>query len=90
MKKYIIGFLRLGTAAALLFVIYSKDTQIKKLSATNKVNIELIENTCDSLKDEIFARDVEVGRYELTLDHLKEVNPKAGTEFENYMSHETE
>jgi len=44
----------------------------------------------DSLHDEAFNSKVEAGRYELTLEHLKEVNPKLGEEMENWMSHETE
>jgi hypothetical protein len=89
MKKYINGFLRLGTAAALLFVIYNQNKQLKELKVENG-SIELLTNQCDSLKSEMFSRDVEVGRYELTLEYLKEVNPKAAKEFEDYMSHNTE
>ena len=44
----------------------------------------------DSLHDELFNANVINGRYELTLDHLQEVNPKAALEFVNYMNHETE
>jgi tRNA(Ile)-lysidine synthase TilS/MesJ len=44
----------------------------------------------DSLQEELFNMQNEVGRYELTVEHLKEVNPKAGKEFEDYLSHETE
>jgi len=48
------------------------------------------QNTIDSLQAELFIYQSEIGRYELTLDHLNEVNPNAATEFVNYMSHETE
>jgi hypothetical protein len=38
----------------------------------------------------VFNAQSENGRYELSLDHLKEVNPKAAKQFEDYMTHETE
>jgi len=47
-------------------------------------------NLADSLYDELFISKVQNGRYELTLEHLNEVNPKAALEFVNFMNHETE
>ena len=47
-------------------------------------------NLTDSLRDELFIEKVTNGRYELTLEHLKEVNPKLGKEMEDWMAHETE
>jgi hypothetical protein len=44
----------------------------------------------DSLHDELFNAKTEAGRYELTLEHLKEVNPKLGKQMEDWMAHETE
>ena len=44
----------------------------------------------DSLETEIFNEKTISGRYELTLDHLKEVNPKVGKETEEWMEHQTE
>jgi hypothetical protein len=44
----------------------------------------------DSLHDELFISKVQNGRYELTFEHLKEVNPKLGKEMEDWMGHETE
>ena len=44
----------------------------------------------DSLQTELFNANNAVGRYELTLEHLKEVNPKAAKQFEDYLNHETE
>jgi hypothetical protein len=48
------------------------------------------QKTIDSLHDELFINSVTLGRYELTLDHLQEVNPDAALEFVNFMNHETE
>ena len=44
----------------------------------------------DSLYDELFQAKVQNGRYELSLEHLYEVNPKAGKQFTEFMEHETE
>lgn len=55
-----------------------------------ELEIESQKQMIDSLHDENFNSFTELGRYELTLDHLKEVNPKLGKEMEEWMNHETE
>lgn len=57
----------------------------KQIDTTNMLKI-----TVDSLKTELFNSNSIVGRYEITLEHLKEVNPVAAKEFENFLSHKTE
>jgi hypothetical protein len=47
-------------------------------------------NITDSLHDELFMSKVQNGKYELSLEHLYEINPKAGKEFTEFMEHETE
>jgi len=64
----------------------SMTVEYAAVSVDNNQKREVI----DSLQNELFIKQSEVGRYELTLEHLKEVNPKAGAEFEHYLSHETE
>lgn len=44
----------------------------------------------DSLHDENFIKSTELGRYELSLEHLKETNPKAHKQFETFMYTQTE
>ena len=44
----------------------------------------------DSLQTELFNANNTVGRYDLSLEHLKETNPKAAKEFEDFLNHETE
>ena len=91
MKKFINPLLSLGTAAALLGAIYfqnqeidSLKTQIQPVVGSNNQNI------VDSLQEELFMLQTQNGRYELSLEHLYEVNPKAGKEFTNFMENETE
>ena len=52
--------------------------------------ITTLTNQVDSLHDESFNASTVNGRYELSLEHLKEVNPKAAKEFEDFYEHETE
>lgn len=47
-------------------------------------------NRCDSLANEDFIKGTIIGRYEITFEHLKEVDPKMGKELEEWMSHNTE
>ena len=91
MKKFINPLLSLGTAAALLGAIYfqnqeidSLKTQIQPVVGSNNQNI------VDSLQEELFMLQTQNGRYELSLEHLYEVNPKVGKEFQNFMENETE
>jgi len=86
MKKYINPLLTAGSLLALLTTIYFQNERINQF----KVEVKTLQNVTDSLHDESFNANVQLGRYELTLDHLQEANPKAALEFVNYMNHETE
>ena len=93
MKKFINPLLSLGTAAALLGTIYFQNQEIdslKKQTPIQPVVGSNNQNIVDSLQEEIFMLQTQNGRYELSLEHLYEVNPKAGKEFQNFMEHETE
>jgi hypothetical protein len=92
MKKFINPLLSLGTAAALLGAIYFQNQQIDSLKKQTPIQnvVGSNQNIVDSLQEEIFMLQTQNGRYELSLEHLYEVNPKAGKEFQNFMEHETE
>jgi hypothetical protein len=99
MKEFITKYQKaiVGTGAvAVLVVCYFQQKELSKLRSEQiKVynipyNVDSLMNITDSLHDELFNAKVEAGRYELSLEHLKEVNPKAGKQFEDYMAHETE
>lgn len=51
---------------------------------------EYYKSQADSLRSEDFIKGTIITRYEITLEHLKEVNPKAAAEFEDWMSKNTE
>ena len=54
-----------------------------------QTEIQKLNSVVDSLRDENFNISVENGRYELSLEHLKEVDPAAGKKFEDFYDHET-
>ena len=92
MKKFINPLLSLGTAAALLGAIYFQNQEIdslkKQIPIQNVVGSN--QNIVDSLQEELFMLQTQNGRYELSLEHLYEVNPNAGKQFTNFMENETE
>ena len=98
MKEFIQKYQKaiVGTGAvAVLVVCYFQQKELTKLRGEQKIEVIVggdIEkaNTIDSLNEEIFILHTQNGRYELSLQHLYEINPKAGKEFEDFMEHETE
>ena len=68
--------------------MYEQNKTITKQKA--EISILKAQSGSDSLQTELFSVQSENGRYELSLDHLKEVNPKAAKQFEDYFNHETE
>jgi hypothetical protein len=99
MKEFISKYQKaiVGTGAvAVLIVCYFQQKELSKLRSEQiKVynvphNVDSLITLKDSLYDELFNTKVQNGRYELSLEHLYEVNPKAGKEFQDFMEHETE
>ena len=98
MKEFIAKYQKaiVGTGAvAVLVVCYFQQKELTKLRAEQKIEVVVggdIEkaNLIDSLHDELFQSKVQNGRYELSLEHLYEVNPSAAKEFDDFMAHETE
>ena len=98
MKEFIAKYQKaiVGTGAvSVLIVCYFQQKELTKLRAEQKIEVVVggdIEkaNLIDSLHDELVQSKVENGRYELSLQHLYEVNPKAAKEFDDFMAHETE
>jgi hypothetical protein len=98
MKEWIAKYQKaiVGTGAiAVLVVCYFQQKELAKLRGEQKIEVVVggdIEkaNTIDSLNSELFILQTQIGRYELSLEHLYEINPKAGKEFTEFMEHETE
>ena len=98
MKEFISKYQKaiVGTGAvAVLVLCYFQQKELAKLRAEKKIEVVVggdIEKAqlIDSLHDELFQSKVQNGRYELSLEHLYEVNPSAAKEFTTFMEHETE
>jgi hypothetical protein len=99
MKEFISKYQKtiVGTGAvAVLILCYLQQKELSKLRSEQiKIynvphNVDSLITLKDSLYDELFISKAENGRYELSLEHLYEVNPKAGKEFQEFMEHETE
>lgn len=86
MKKYFNPLLTAGTVLALLYTIYGQNQQLAKLKVSDVAYKEKV----DSLEIELFNSKNEIGRYEITLDYFREVNPKEANRFEKYLITETE
>jgi hypothetical protein len=99
MKEWISKYQKaiVGTGAvSVLILCYFQQKELSKLRSEQiKVyniphNVDSLMNIADSLHDELFMSKVQNGKYELSLEHLYEINPKAGKEFTEFMENETE
>jgi HEAT repeat protein len=98
MKQFINPILRLGTAIALLSVIYMQNDEIKKLKEKSQIIENVaplagdikITNQIDSLQSELFVQQTIVTRYETALELLKEEDKKAADKFELILTTQTE
>lgn len=98
MKEFIAKYQKVivGTGAlAVLMICHFQRKELTKLRAEQKIEVIVggdiqKANTIDSLHNELFNANVQNGRYELSLQHLYEVNPKAAKEFDDFMEHKTE
>ena len=89
MKKYISGILSIGTVALLFYTLFDLKNQVKQVPMLQH-QLDSVTIQLDSLSLINFENEVKNGRYEITLEHLKETNPKAAKEFEEFMNSKTE
>jgi hypothetical protein len=94
-QKYQKAIVGTGAVSVLLICYYQqkelsklRSEQVKVYNVPKAVNI--LQSTIDSLNSEVFILQTQIGRYELSLEHLYEVNPKAGKQFDEYLNNETE
>jgi hypothetical protein len=99
MKEFIAKYQKaiVGTGAvSVLLICYYQQKELSKLRSEQvkvynvPLAVDSLQNIIDSLEAETFSAQTQNGRYELSLEHLYEVNPKAGKEFSNFMELETE
>lgn len=63
---------------------------LKEDEKKQKVEIQVLNEKVDSLQNELFNSQVELGRFEVAYDIFSERNPKAATQFDDIISKETE
>ena len=83
----------IGVGVALLAIAVSATTKNRELNIQIAAQRDLIEQKSqlvDSLHDELFNANSIIGRVELSLEHLNEVEPKAFIEYARFYDHETE
>jgi hypothetical protein len=98
MKEFIQKYQKaiVGTGAvSVLLICYFQQKELSKLRKQivfpiSTPKIDSLQNTIDSLETELFMSQTMNGRYELSLEHLHEVNQNAGLEFQRFMETETE
>ena len=93
--------LGMGLALSMLVINYYQQRELSKLrSERDELSKHMVDshtmsggntqNIVDSLQEELFLLQTQNGRYELSLQHLEEVNPKAAKQFNDYLTNETE
>jgi len=98
MKEFIQKYQKaiVGTGAvSVLLICYFQQKELTKLRSERVVistpkTTDSLQNVVDSLETQLFMSQTMNGRYELSLEHLHEVNQKAGLEFQRFMETETE
>jgi uncharacterized coiled-coil protein SlyX len=86
MKEYIKPLLTTFSVGLFLYTMYTQNTKITEL----KTAVVKQEKVIDSLQTKVFQTQTLNGQYEMTLNHLEEINPKAAKQFQNYLLSETE
>lgn len=98
MKEFIQKYQKaiIGTGAvSVLLICYFQQKELTKLRSERVVistpkTTDSLQKVVDSLETELFMSQTMNGRYELSLEHLHEVNQSAGLEFQRFMETETE
>ena len=95
MKEFIQKYQKaiVGTGAvSVLLICYYQQKELSKLRSEQikvynvPVVVDSLQSTIDSLNSEVFILQTQNGRYELSLEHLYEANPKAGKQFDEYLN----
>lgn len=73
-------------AMSMLFVQVYFTSEAQKETAIYKSKLDSLQYVVDSLKNETFILETNVTRYEIAARTLEEENPKAGAEFQYYLT----
>lgn len=87
--KLILGILLITNIITLIGNIQYRNQIVELESKMPSTTIET-DKLVDSLQTNLFIATSEIGRYEMSLEYLYEVNPEAAKEFDDYFNNETE
>lgn len=83
------AILSLASVGLLLYTVYEQNEAINRYK-TEKLKVKNDIRIVDSLQTELFQAQSMNGRYEMALEHLKEVSPSSFDIIEAFINHETE
>jgi hypothetical protein len=72
------------------FAIFMLGFYVGSRYTDNQIGIDSLQKQIDSLRQENFVNGVEAGRWEVTMEWYREVNPKEAKKIEDWRSHNTE
>lgn len=87
--KLIVGILLIVNIITIISNIKYRKQIVELESKIQPTDIET-DKLIDSLQTNLFIATSEIGRYEMSLEYLYEVNPEAAKEFDEYYNNETE
>lgn len=73
-----------------LLVSFSAGFYVGAKYTDNQIGMDSLQKVVDSLKEENFAKEVNLGRWEVTMDWYKDENPKEAKKIEKWKSRNTE
>jgi hypothetical protein len=83
------GLLLLVSGIVCIVLAFRSHQQAKRIDAQAK-RIDSLVTQLETMHDDLFNESSTNGRYELSLEYLKETNPKAAKDFEDFFEHQTE
>lgn len=91
MKHKLSSFLLIACFVCIMYAIFcAEPISHKNKNLSKKDSIASLNLVVDSLKDEIFNLETQNGRYEITLEILKEQDSVAAKKFEYILTTQTE
>jgi hypothetical protein len=87
--KTLLVFLSL-TSFILTFLLYNTNTRYNKFETTYKLETDSLQILTDSLREENFILNVEIGRHEVSREEILGKYPKVNKEYQQFYEHETE
>lgn len=88
-KTYYLHLLVVGFALSFLSTVVHYQNLKGEYTVLSK-ELDSLQIVKDSLHDINFMNEVNLNRYEITLDHFNETNPKLAKEFEDFLWTQTE